>query len=143
MSELKAYRFLGQDEVWPDANLGSDYYLKSEVDKVIAEKDAEIARLKAIRKVHIKAIESMGAGLQQDGVEIRRLRRALWLARAERADDRAITCNDFAYLGDTEREINMALARTWMNCRLLKPSEWSKVWDNVKRKCLKKAEEYK
>ena len=45
MSELKVYRFLGQDEVWPDANLGSDYYLKSEADKVIAEKDAEIARL--------------------------------------------------------------------------------------------------
>lgn len=38
MSELKAYRFLGQDEVWPDANLGSDYYIKSEVDKVIAKK---------------------------------------------------------------------------------------------------------
>jgi hypothetical protein len=36
MSELKVYRFLGQDEVWPDANLGSDYYLKSEADKVIA-----------------------------------------------------------------------------------------------------------
>lgn len=40
MSELKAYRFLGQDEVWPDANFGSDYYLKcsdyylkSEADK--------------------------------------------------------------------------------------------------------------
>ena len=37
MSELKVYRFLGQDEVWPDANLGSDYYLKSEADKVISE----------------------------------------------------------------------------------------------------------
>ena len=46
MSELKAYRFWGQDEVWPDANFGSDYYLKSEVDKVIAEKNKEIAELK-------------------------------------------------------------------------------------------------
>ena len=43
--ELKAYRFLDQDEVWPDANLGSDYYLKSEADKVIEEKDKEIQRL--------------------------------------------------------------------------------------------------
>lgn len=50
MSELKAYRFLGQDEVWPDANLGSDYYLKSEADNVIAEKDAEIVELK--KQVH-------------------------------------------------------------------------------------------
>lgn len=70
-------------------------------------------------------------------------RMALWLARAERAKDRAITCDDFDYFGDTKREINMTLARTWMKCRLLKPSEWSKVWRKVERKCLKKAEEYK
>lgn len=70
-------------------------------------------------------------------------KRALWLARAERAKDRATTCNDFAYLGDAEREINMSLARTWMKCRMLKPSEWSKVWNNVERKCRAKAEEYK
>ena len=37
MSELKVYKFLGQDEVWPEANLGSAYYLKSEADKVIAK----------------------------------------------------------------------------------------------------------
>lgn len=47
------------------------YYRKSEADKVIAEKDAEIARLKDIRKVHVEAIESMGAGLLQDDYEIR------------------------------------------------------------------------
>ena len=33
---------------------------------MIAEKDAEIARLKAIRKVHVEAIESMEAGLQEN-----------------------------------------------------------------------------
>lgn len=69
--------------------------------------------------------------------------RALWLARADRAKDRAMTCNDFAYLGDTEREINMALARTWMKCRMLKPSEWSKVWHKVEKLCMAKAEQYK
>lgn len=72
--------------------------------------------------------------------EIRRLKRALWIARAERAKDRATTCNDFAYLGDTERDINMTLARTWMKCRILKPSEWSKVWKNVERKCRQRAD---
>lgn len=36
MSELKAYKFLGIDEIYPDANLGNLYYLKSEADKVIA-----------------------------------------------------------------------------------------------------------
>jgi len=92
-----------------------DMVSKTDVDAAIAEKDAEI----------------------------RRLKRALWLAMAERAKDRAITCDGFAYLGDTERNISMTLARTWMKCRLLKPSKWSKVWKNVARKCRAKAEEYK
>lgn len=39
--------------------------------------------------------------------------------------------------------VTMALARTWMKCRLLKPSEWSKVWQKVERLCRAKAEEYK
>ena len=45
MSELKAY--IGPT---PDEKGLSDYYLKSEADKVIAEKDAEIAGLKAAAK---------------------------------------------------------------------------------------------
>lgn len=49
-NELKTYRFMGMDEVWPNANVGSDYYLESEADKVIAEKDAEIAELQ--KQVH-------------------------------------------------------------------------------------------
>lgn len=61
----------------------ADYYLKSEADKVIEEKDAEIARLKAIRKVHVEAIESMGAGLLQDEEENRhsKYKRCLVMAR--------------------------------------------------------------
>ena len=51
MSELKAYI-----APTPDGTGLADYYLKSEADKVIAEKDKEIARLKAIRKVHVEAI---------------------------------------------------------------------------------------
>ena len=69
-------------------------YLKSEADKVIAEKDSEIARLNAIRKVHVEAIESMGAGLLQDDKEIRHQKykrclamALLWLERAENSTD--------------------------------------------------------
>ena len=48
--------------------------------------------------------------------ENRRLKRALWLARAERARDNSI----------------------------LLPSKFMRnVWDNVERKCIKKAEQYK
>ena len=50
------------------------------------------------------------------GMENRRLKRALWLARAYRGSDNSI----------------------------LLPSKFMRnVWDNVERKCLKKAEEYK
>ena len=113
--ELKAYHVPAEIAGGVVLAKAFDYYKKKPVDAAIAELKAENERLK----------------------------RAMWLARAERAKDRAVTCNDFAYLGDTEREINMTLARTWMKCRMLKPSEWAKVWNNVERKCLKKAEEYK
>lgn len=65
------------------------YYRKSEADKVIAEKDAEIARLKDIRKVHVEAIESMGAGLLQDDYEIRHQKYKRCLAMAKWCDDAA------------------------------------------------------
>ena len=78
MSELKAYTFSAMERTGL-----ADYYLKSEADKVIAEKDAEIARLKDIRKVHVEAIESMGAGLLQDYDEIHhhKYKRCLAMAR--------------------------------------------------------------
>ena len=108
-------------------------YLKSDVDAAIAELKKKLEDVQASAYA-----ESVDAGMRE-----RNLKRALWLARAKRAGDRAITFNDFVYLGDTERNISMTLARTWMKCRLLKPSEWSKVWNNVERKCRAKAEEYK
>ena len=81
MSELKAYRIKG-------VTLGDfhDVYIKSEADKVIAELDAEIARLNAIRKVHVEAIESMGAGLLQDDKEIRHQKYKRCLAMAKWCD---------------------------------------------------------
>ena len=77
MSELKYQLMLNKERSWVPG------YLKSEADKVIAEKDAEIARLKAICKVHIEAIESMGAGLLQNDEEIRhqKYKRCLAMAR--------------------------------------------------------------
>jgi hypothetical protein len=82
MSELKVYHHeLRHNEY-------EEFYLKSEADKVIAEKDAEIARLKAIRKVHIEAIESMGAGLQQDEEEILHQKYKRCLAMAEWCEER-------------------------------------------------------
>lgn len=44
MRELKVHRIIGLDESCN--RVDNDYYLKSEADKVIAKKDAEIAELK-------------------------------------------------------------------------------------------------
>lgn len=124
MSELKNYDIMDieamDDERLEKSESGkiqvTRVYIKSEVDKVIAEKDAEIEKLKAIRKVHVEAIISMEAELHQDEKKIRRLRRALWLARAYRGRDNSI----------------------------LLPSKFMRnVWDNVERKCKAKAEEFK
>ena len=139
MSELKVASLFEFEKVLSGRS-NKLFYSKAEADKVIEELKAENERLKAkLESVRANAYaEMVDAGMRE-----RRLHRALWLARAKRAGDRAITCNDFVYLGDTERNISMTLARTWMKCRLLKPSEWSKVWNNVERKCRAKAEEYK
>lgn len=73
MKQYKAWELLPEEKV----------YLKSEADKVIEEKDAEIARLKAIRKVHVEAIESMGAGLLQDEEKARHHKYKRCLAMAD------------------------------------------------------------
>ena len=88
-------------------------YLKSDVDAVIAELKAENERLKA-------KLESVQASMYCDVVDANmenlKLKRALWLARSYRGRDNSI----------------------------LLPSKFMRnVWDNVERKCLKKAEQYK
>ena len=87
MSELKAYGIRVIDGLVVESESGQ-LYLKSEADKVIAEKDAEIQRLKDIRKVHVEAIESMGAGLLQDNDEIRHQKYKRCLAMAEMCEAR-------------------------------------------------------
>jgi hypothetical protein len=113
MSELKVYHH----ELRPDEY--AEFYLKYQADKVIAEKDAEIARLKAIRKVHVEAIESMGAGLHQDEKEICRLRRALYKACAMWADRTRLICSIF---GSNAPKIR---------------------WERMYEKCLKNEEKYR
>ena len=99
-------------------------YLKEEVDAAIDE-------LKAVhhkeRHEYIKMIAELKQKLEDAkasayaesvdaGMRERRLKRALWLARSYRGRDNSI----------------------------LLPSKFMRnVWDNVERKCLKKAEQYK
>ena len=89
MSELKwnwvYFPYLDAPDKQKESALKAGYtkvVRKSEADKVIAEKDAEIAELK-------KKLENVQASMYADVVdanmENRRLKRALWLAHAYKA----------------------------------------------------------
>jgi hypothetical protein len=101
-------------------------YLKSEVDAAIAElKDAWRSEHEACEALKQK-LEDVQASTYADsmdaGMENRRLKRALWIARALRARD---------------------IQRWWIAATCAKTTELAcSVWNNVEHKCLKKAEEY-
>ena len=116
------------------------YYDADEVDAVLAEKDAAIAELK-------QKLESVQASMYADvvdaGMENRRLKRALWLARAERADDRA----RIFYFNDLETMLDIDGfsydPKKKKGCKKLTARRWRIIWENVERKCQAKAEEYR
>ena len=99
---------------------GAKYYDKDEVDALLAEKEKKIAELKA-KLEDVKAshyAESVDAGMRE-----RRLRRALWMARAMRARD---------------------IQRWWLQVTCSPRTEVACMrWNNIERKCRAKAEEYK
>lgn len=125
-------------------------YNKSDVDAAIDE--LKSAHHKE-RHEYIKMIAELKAKLEDAkatayaemvdaGMENRRLKRALWLARAERASDKArifyfaetcgVKLNIDGFSNKEKGHIRMRLAR-W----------WRITWLKVERKCRAKAEEYK
>lgn len=123
------------------------FYLKSEVDEAIAEIKAKFDKAIAERdgnQVCIDAInkkledvqatayaESVDAGMRE-----RRLKRALWLARAEIAKAMKAIVNLDNYL-------SLHKNSKWFGIYATRIDTWFYKWDNVEHKCLKKAEEYK
>ena len=112
MSKLKwswvYYPYLDPLEKQKESALKAGYnkvYLKSEVDKVIEDLEAKLESVQASAYA-----ESVDAGMEN-----RKLKRALWLARAKSAEN-AVT--------------------NWC-------PECMKKWNEVERKCRAKAEEYK
>ena len=127
MSELKAY-------IAPTADgTGlADYYLKSEADKLIAEKDTEIAELKqkledvnelikTARQMLEDAKATHYAEMVDAGMRERRLRRALYKACANWAD--VVAFEETEGIGHD----NSVAER----------------WRKMESKCLAKAKEYK
>lgn len=104
-SEGNCYGFDSWEEV----------YLKDEVDAAIAELKAEINRKEAVGKRWFE--QCMEARAENVG-----LKRALWLARAERAVAKQAY---YDILISSERD------------------QMYDMWNNVERKCRAKAEEYK
>ena len=141
------------DELTPielECNMGKDVngvehretwkaYDIDEVDALLAKKDAEIEELKQ-KLEDAKAMhyaESVDAGMEN-----RRLKRALWLARAERASDKARIFY-FAYTCGVKLNIDGFSNKEKGHTRMCTARWWRITWLKVERKCRAKAEEYK
>ena len=115
-----------------DEEIDKQKWRGDEWAKACNQKDKEIESLKASHYT-----ESVDAGMRE-----RRLRMALWLARAERADDNY----RLFYFSDTFGEplnIKGYSDPEKGATKMRDSSEWKKFFLKVERKCLKKADEYK
>lgn len=111
-------------------------YPKGEVDAAIAELKAKLESVQATAYT-----ESVDAGMENC-----RLKRALWLARAMRADDAAHWTVYVTYMHYHENSFyafdgDDIFHRHNKNLDGFK--FWCSKWETVKDKCLKKADEYK
>lgn len=129
--------------------LNEKVYLKSEVDSAIAELKAENERLKRCEiwmKQHFFCEEVIDC----ESAKNRKLKRALWLARATIAHNAIYKYQRLACKAEMDPQphgwscyINGEVYRTGKMNRMLEPHYWTEIWENVECKCLKKAEEYK
>ena len=117
-------------------------YLKSDVDAAIAELKAENERLKKCEiwmKQHFYCEEVIAC----ESAKNRRLKRALWLARANRAEAR----KNYWYVrsiheGDNRLWSIDGSAVKYIGCIKRTNFDWLKIWSEVESKCRAKAEEY-
>ena len=141
-------------------------YDVDEMDLYIAEKDAEIAELKkklmpclngdciltcevvekygkenAELKQKLEDVQaSHYAEMVDAGMRERRLRRELWLARAERAKEKQQL---FYFSLSYDKLCIDGFFNPSSGRRELSPKKWIKVFNKVEQKCRAKAEEYK
>lgn len=147
-SEGNCYGFDSWEEV----------YLKDEVDAAIAElkqklqdqciscpvkmqEDDVVAELKQILE---DAKATAYAESVDEGMRERRMKRALWLARAKRAEAR----KNYWYVrsiheGDKNLWSIDGSAVKYIGCIKRVNFDWLKIWSEVECKCGAKAEEYK
>lgn len=121
----------------------AEVYKKSDVDAAIAELKAENKRLKKCEiwmKQHFYCEEVIAC----ESAKNRKLKRALWLAKAERAEAR----KNYWYVrsiheGDKDLWSIDGSAVKCIGCIKRTNYEWLLTWSEVESKCRAKAEEYK
>ena len=120
------------------------FYPKSEVDAAIAELKTENERLEKCCKEYDsrqRIDERIKSGYAQ---QLRAAKRALWLARAERAASWQIhfsLCHNHSI--EREFSINGASNPCEGMATMRTAKDWAMIWKKVERKCRAKAEEYK
>lgn len=127
-------RMQGSTPFFPNMlnNYTVEVCLKEDVDEAIAELKAKLESVQATAYA-----ESVDAGMRE-----RRLKRALWLARAYRAEAR----KNYWYArsiheGDKYIWSIDGSAVKYIGCIKRTNFEWLKIWSEVEHKCLAKAEE--
>ena len=116
--------------------LNGDCILTCEVVEKYGKENAELKAKLEDAKATAYA-EMVDAGMRE-----RRLRRALWLARAERADDKARIFY-FAETCGVKLNIDGYSNKEKGHTRMCTARDWRITWLKVERKCRAKAEGYK
>ena len=137
--------------------MGKKFYVASDVDAAIAELNQKLDKTIAERDWNQVCIDALKQKLEDakatayaesvdSGMENRKLKRALWLARAERANESHFMWCQFIYdkkFGIVKFNVRKEWGENVKQGQTLHtPQGWADVWEEVERKCRAKAESY-
>lgn len=119
-----------------DCGLIKEWYFNGKFNAVLKD-DTPLLKIEALKQKLEDVQASAYAERVDAGMRERRLKRALWLARTERAKAWVLYwCARFGVeSGFTKCDINGNFINTMIRDRM-------NLWQNVERKCLKKSKEY-
>lgn len=141
--ELKAFNCVESDlQEFCEPRL---VYLKSDVDKMIAELKDKCQMHDffwegcGFAKRGFKNTIAVSEAFDRLETEIRKLKRALWVTRTAMAKFEKDRWDAFSDCGNKRNRKDPAWVKTG---KLLETSEWRKLWADNERKCRAKAEQY-
>ena len=153
MSELKAILATPHPKMKNACDGAIEVYPKSEADEVIAELEMKLAAAQLAQRLNkpealFSNLETMGRLSHERDVVARRerkLKRALWLARAERAHVTTLLWNVYCYQNNCLyfRDFMNVKCNPFRNLPKKTAMEWSDLWESIETKCLAKVDKYK